>query len=55
MAQHTHTVEEILKEGYVPPRHGVYIERREKIKEIREKIYKIQDKDGYVKLLSNLQ
>ena len=45
---HTQIVDEVLKEGHVPPRHGVYVERKEKIKEIRDALYKLKDKDGYI-------
>ena len=41
------TVEEVLKRAHVPPRHGVYVERKAMILKIREELYKLKDQDGY--------
>ena len=41
------SVDEVLKRAHVPPRHGVYIERKEMIEEIRKQLYKLKDEDGY--------
>ena len=40
-------MEEVLKRAHVPPRHGVYVERRAMIQKIREELYKLKDQDGY--------
>lgn len=41
------TVEEVLKRAHVPPRHGVYVERKAMIQNIRKELYKLKDQDGY--------
>ena len=41
-------MEKVLKKGSVPLRHAVYVERKTKIKEIREKLHKLKD-DHYDK------
>lgn len=41
------SVKEVLKRAHVPPRHGVYVERKEKIKKIQNELYKLKDEDGY--------
>ena len=41
------SVEEVLKRGHVPPRHGVYVERKAIIQKIQEELYKLKDQDGY--------
>ena len=40
-------MEEVLKRAHVPPRHGVYVERRAMIQKIQEELYKLKDQDGY--------
>ena len=39
-------VEEVLKRAHVPPRHGVYVERKEMIERIQTELYRLQDTDG---------
>ena len=39
-------VEEVLKRGHVPPRQGVYVERKEMIEKIRNALYHLKDKEG---------
>ena len=41
-------VEEVLKRGYVPPRQGVYVDRKRLLEEIREALRHLKDKEGYV-------
>ena len=40
------SVEEVLKQGHVPPRQSVYVERKELTQMIRDKLYKLKDRDG---------
>lgn len=42
-----YSVEEVLKRAHVPPRQGVYVERKEMIKKIQAELYKLKDTDGY--------
>ena len=39
-------VEDVLKRAHVPPRQGVYIERKVMIQKIRNELYKLKDQDG---------
>lgn len=39
-------MEEVLKQGHVPPRQSVYVERKELTQLIRDELYKLKDRDG---------
>ena len=39
-------VEDVLKRAHVPPRQGVYVERKVMIQKIRNELYKLKDQDG---------
>ena len=45
---HTHTVEETLKQGHVPPRHSVYIERHETIARLRQHLRTLGRREGWL-------
>ena len=40
------SVKDVLKRAHVPPRHGVYVERKEMIKKIQKELKKLKDEDG---------
>ena len=44
----THTVEEILKQGHVPPRHSVYIEQHETIARLRQHLRTLGRREGWL-------
>ncbi len=39
-------VEEVLKRGYVPPRQGVYVERKTVLDGIRQALKNLRDREG---------
>jgi len=41
-------VDEVLKQGHVPPRYAIYVERKEMTEKIRTELYKLKDTDGWV-------
>ena len=45
---HTHTVEETLKQGHVPPRQSVYIERRDTIERLRQSLRTLGKREGWL-------
>jgi hypothetical protein len=40
------SVEDVLKRAHVPPRQGVYVERKVMIQKIRNELYKLKEQDG---------
>ena len=39
-------VEEVLKRGYVPPRQGVYVERKKLLEEVRATLRQLKNSEG---------
>ena len=39
---------EVLKRGHVPPRYGVYVERKDMTQRIRRELVKLRETDGWV-------
>ena len=38
----------MLKNGHVPPRHGVYVDRPELTKQVRTALQELKERDGWV-------